>query len=37
MDTGVRFDPAKFGLSWVAGTTSWVMTAFALIALKTVP
>ncbi len=35
VDTGVRFDPAKFGWSWVAGTTSWVIpTAFAVIALK---
>lgn len=35
IDNKVRFDPAKFGWSWVAGTTSWVIpTAFALIALQ---
>lgn len=35
VDTRVSFDPAKFGWSWVAGTTSWVIpTAFAVIALK---
>ncbi len=35
VDTKVKFDPAKFGWSWVAGTTSWVIpTAFALIALQ---
>ena len=34
VDTKVHFDPAKFGWSWVPGTTSWVIpTAFALIAL----
>ena len=34
VDTKVQFDPAKFGWSWVSGTTSWVIpTAFALIAL----
>src|ERR1022692_3659310 len=34
VDTKVHFDPAKFGWSWVSGTTSWVIpTAFALIAL----
>ncbi len=33
-DNQVQFDPAKFGWSWVSGTTSWVIpTAFALIAL----
>jgi len=33
-DNKVQFDPAKFGWSWVSGTTSWVIpTAFALIAL----
>lgn len=35
VDTRVSFNPAKFGWSWVAGTTSWVIpTAFAVIALK---
>ena len=35
LDNKVRFDPAKFGWSWVSGTTSWVIpTAFALIALQ---
>ncbi|MEZ5398652.1 MAG: prenyltransferase/squalene oxidase repeat-containing protein [Bryobacteraceae bacterium] len=35
IDNRVRFDPAKFGWSWVSGTTSWVIpTAFALIALQ---
>jgi hypothetical protein len=35
VDTKVQFDPAKFGWSWVSGTTSWVVpTAFALIALQ---
>ena len=34
-DNKVRFDPARFGWSWVSGTTSWVIpTAFALIALQ---
>jgi hypothetical protein len=35
VDNKVHFDPAKFGWSWVSGTTSWVIpTAFALIALE---
>jgi hypothetical protein len=35
LDNKVRYDPAKFGWSWVSGTTSWVIpTAFALIALQ---
>ena len=35
VDNKVKFDPAKFGWSWVSGTTSWVVpTAFALIALQ---
>jgi squalene cyclase len=35
VDTRVNFDPEKFGWSWAAGTTSWVIpTAFAIIALK---
>ncbi len=35
VDTRVSFNPAKFGWSWVAGTTSWVIpTAFAVVALK---
>jgi hypothetical protein len=34
-DNKVKFDPAKFGWSWVSGTTSWVIpTAFAVIALR---
>jgi hypothetical protein len=34
-DNKVQFDPAKFGWSWVSGTTSWVIpTAFALLALQ---
>ena len=34
-DNRVQFDPARFGWSWVSGTTSWVIpTAFALIALQ---
>jgi hypothetical protein len=35
VDKSVEFDPAKYGWSWVAGTTSWVIpTAFGLIALR---
>jgi hypothetical protein len=35
VDNKVKFDPTKFGWSWVAGTTSWVVpTAFALITLQ---
>jgi hypothetical protein len=35
VDKSVQFDPAKYGWSWVSGTTSWVIpTAFALIALQ---
>ena len=35
VDNGVKFDPAKYGWSWVPGTTSWVIpTAFSLIALQ---
>ncbi|MBY0502772.1 MAG: hypothetical protein K2X03_02605 [Bryobacteraceae bacterium] len=35
MDTNAQFDPGKFGWSWTAGTTSWVIpTAFTLIALR---
>jgi hypothetical protein len=34
-DNKVQFDPAKFGWSWVPGTTSWVIpTAFSMIALR---
>ena len=34
-DNKVQFDPAKFGWSWVSGTTSWVIpTSFALLALQ---
>ncbi|PYT26135.1 MAG: hypothetical protein DMG57_22565 [Acidobacteria bacterium] len=35
VDHSVQFDPAKYGWSWVSGTTSWVIpTAFSLIALR---
>jgi hypothetical protein len=35
VDKSVQFDPAKYGWSWVLGTTSWVIpTAFTLIALQ---
>jgi hypothetical protein len=35
VDTNVRFDPAKYGWSWIPGTASWVIpTAFSLIALR---
>jgi hypothetical protein len=35
VDKSVQFSPAKYGWSWVSGTTSWVIpTAFALIALQ---
>ena|SRR5579871_1207922 len=35
VDKSVLFNPAKYGWSWVSGTTSWVIpTAFALIALQ---
>lgn len=35
IDNKVKFDPAKFGWNWMAGTTSWVVpTAFTLIALQ---
>jgi hypothetical protein len=35
VDNNVQFDPGKFGWSWIAGTTSWVVpTAFTLIALQ---
>ena len=34
-DKNVQFDPAKYGWSWVGGTTSWVIpTAFSVIALR---
>lgn len=34
-DRNVRFNPDKFGWSWIPGTVSWVIpTAFALIALQ---
>ena len=37
VDNSVRFDPRKYGWSWVPGTTSWVIpTAFSLIALQQV-
>jgi hypothetical protein len=37
VDNKVKFDPAKFGWSWVPETTSWVVpTAFSLIALQQV-
>ena len=35
VDTKVKFDPTKFGWSWVPGTTSWVIpTSFTIIALE---
>jgi len=35
VDNKVRFDPSKFGWSWVSGTTSWVVpTAFSILALQ---
>jgi hypothetical protein len=35
VDNNVQFDPGKFGWSWIAGTTSWVVpTAFTLVALQ---
>jgi hypothetical protein len=35
VDNSVKFDPAKYGGSWIPGTTSWVIpTAFSLIALQ---
>ena len=35
IDTSVRFDPTKYGWSWIPGTASWVIpTAFSLIALR---
>lgn len=35
VDASVKFDPTKYGWSWVPGTTSWVIpTAFSLITLR---
>jgi len=35
VDNDVKFDPAKYGWSWVPGTTSWVIpTAFSLMTLQ---
>jgi len=35
IDNKVKFDPTKFGWSWVPGTTSWVIpTSFTIIALE---
>ena len=37
VDKEVKFDPAKYGWSWLAGTTSWVVpTAMSIIALRKV-
>jgi hypothetical protein len=37
VDKSVRFDPTKYGWSWVSGTTSWVIpTGFSVIALRQV-
>jgi hypothetical protein len=37
VDKEVKFDPAKYGWSWLPGTTSWVVpTAMSLIALRKV-
>ena len=34
-DSSVKFDPAKYGWSWVPDTTSWVIpTAFSLLAVQ---
>jgi hypothetical protein len=35
LDNHVEFDPAKYGWSWISGTTSWAIpTSFSLIALR---
>jgi hypothetical protein len=35
IDNKVKFDPTKFGWSWVPGTTSWVIpSSFTIIALE---
>ncbi len=35
VDNSVKFDPGKYGWSWMPGTTSWVIpTSFSLIALQ---
>jgi len=35
VDTSVRFNPTKYGWSWIPGTTSWVIpTAFSILALQ---
>ena len=35
IDTSVKFDPSKYGWSWVPGTASWVIpTAVSIIALR---
>ena len=35
VDRNVRFDPDKFGWSWISGSASWVIpTAFSVIAIK---
>lgn len=35
VDKSVQFDPAKYGWSWIEGTTSWVIpTAFSVISLR---
>jgi hypothetical protein len=37
IDKAVKFDPAKYGWSWLPGTTSWVVpTAMSIIALRMV-
>jgi hypothetical protein len=37
VDKSVQFNPAKYGWSWVSGTTSWIIpTAFSLITLRQV-
>ena len=37
VDKEVKFDPAKYGWSWLPGTTSWVVpTAMSIIALRKV-
>jgi hypothetical protein len=37
LDTEVKFDPAKYGWTWIPGSTSWVVpTAMSIVALERV-